>query len=148
MSKNKYFWQGESVKAIFGYSRVTPNLDKPLYWYNYDCFVDDKGYTSPKEKPVAIIPAIKIEYDNGSFVIANMFGQGWHKLVNGGWPSHSHYSLPDEGFHKSNKYEYALKEFDEEVLAEYRVKADAWFKKTYPEEYEKMQRFKKLPRII
>ena len=74
----KYFWQGKSVKVQFGYCKVQENKERPLWWYNYECFLS-------KSKKCTIIEAIKIE-GKEPFVIANHFGIGVYKLMNGGWP--------------------------------------------------------------
>jgi len=81
----KYFWQGKPVKVQFGYCKVQENKERPLWWYNYECFLS-------KSKKCTIIEAIKIE-GKEPFVIANHFGIGVYKLMNGGWPNCEHYSL-------------------------------------------------------
>jgi len=49
----KYFWQGKPVKVQFGYCKVQENKERPLWWYNYECFLI-------KSKKCTIIDAIKI----------------------------------------------------------------------------------------
>ena len=88
----KYKWQGEPVKVTFGNCIVIENKEKPLWWWNYEC---NEGSASLDGK--AVIPSLKIKTKEGNeFMIANHFGIGIHKLLNGGWPSHAHFSVDGE----------------------------------------------------
>jgi len=124
----KYQWQGENIKVKFGNCIVKRNKEKPIYWYNYECFLQygDK----------ACIPAIQITYKKERvFMIANHFGIGVHKLINGGWPNYTHFSL-DGIFSTNPQLKYA--EFDLDGYSEYEAKREKWRQKTFPKEYEKI----------
>jgi len=129
--KSNYQWHGESVKTLFGYSYVKENVDKPLCWYNYECdLIHPKGH--------AVIGAIKITTkDNEEFVIANHFGIGINKLLKGGWPNATHFSLPLESFRKDKHF--IIKEFDLDGYSEYEANREKWQEINYPEEYKKLK---------
>lgn len=123
----KYQWQGEKIKVKFGNCIVERNKEKPLYWYNYECFLqyDDK----------ACIPAIQITYNDRVFIIANHYGIGVHKLINGGWPNYTHFSL-DGIFSTNPQLKYS--KFDLDGYSKYEAEREKWQKKTSPEEYKKI----------
>ena len=125
----KYQWQGFDVKITIGLCKVTRNEEKPLYWYNYECATNN-GYDFKS----ALVPAVKIETDTESFCIANHFGIGIHKLINGGWPNYSHFSLPSEGFEKYWKDGFHITEFDSEGYAKHEGERRQWQKESFPEE--------------
>ena len=127
---SKYQWQGEPVKVVFGNCMVKADKDMPLWWYNFECYPDG----------IACIPAIKITTKHGGeFILANHFGIGVHKLLNGGWPNYTHFSL-DGKF--STKPQLRLVEFDEEGYADHEARRDKWQQENYPEEYSKMKALK------
>lgn len=147
----KYQWHGEPVKTEFGYCRVTENKEKPLYWYNYECLWDDyhqKERRSALEK-FAHVPAIRVTSEGHSFCIANHHGIGVHKLINGGWPSHRHMSLPVEGFVPESELPvderilYAIRKFDLEAFEQYESERRKWQKRNYPEEFARMDELRK-----
>lgn len=146
MEQNKYQWQGEPVKVEFGYCRVTENQEKPLYWYNYECNWDDyseieRRSTGDKHTHV---PAIKVIYRDQIFCIANHYGIGVHKLINGGWPSHRHFSLPVEGFNsnlfREEREIYVILKFDLEGYQTHESNRIKWQMKNYPKECEDRQK--------
>lgn len=145
MNRYKYQWHGEGVKTEFGYCLVSENKDKPLWWYNFECNWDDYNLCDRRysDDKIAHIPAIKITYDDQVFCIANHFGIGVHKLINGGWPSHRHFSLPVEGFNDSltipEKQMYCPKQFDLEGFEAHESERKKWQKRTYPIEFEKLE---------
>lgn len=143
----KYQWQGKPVRKVFGYCKVEEEEDKPLWWWNYECCWDDyEG--KPKysaHKKFAIIPAIKVTYEDQVFCIANHFGIGASKLKKGGWPNHAHFSLPVDAFEdklsQSESIMYNIREFDELGYSRHEANRDKWQKSNFPEEYEKMESF-------
>jgi len=152
--RKAYEWQGQPIKTEFGYCIVTENKDKPMYWYNYECNWDDyhnKERRSSGDKR-AIIPAIKITYEDQVFCIANHFGIGVHKLINGGWPSHRHYSLPVDGFDsvipKGEKIIFCLKQFDLEGFEAHESERKKWQKRTHPIEFEKSEAMRNFQPIV
>lgn len=155
MSKQKYFWHGEPVKTDFGAAYVFEYPERPLWWYNFECNWD---VTLDKEKrdtvSVAMLPAIKVTPKNGdSFYIANHYGIGAHKLRNGGWPSHKHFSIGSdakfEGVEElgSLRNVYSIREFDEVGFSQHEAKRERWQKENFPEEYARMQALKESFRI-
>lgn len=140
--KNKYFWQGEPVDYKFGMCLVRENKAKPMYWYNFEC-----SLTYPLGW--ALIPAIKITYNNESFCIANHFGIGAHKLKNGGWPNYSHFTLPVDTFEELPWHMgHIIRQFDEEGYAKHEAERRAWQKDQYPEEFSKIERLKNLRNLF
>lgn len=152
--KHVYFWQGEPVKTDFGCVTVIQNTEKPLFWYNFECcwnLLEQKPRRGLKEDKSAIIPAIKITTkDNYTFYIANHFGVGAHKLRNGGWPTHRHFSFDGEvdfqgcenlGHMRTlyNLRTFYLKGYDEHERAR-----REWQKETHPEEFKKSEQLRKL----
>lgn len=131
---DKYYWQGELVKVEFGYSLIKPNKEKPLYWYNYECSLGTEK-----------IPAIRVIIDKDtSFVLANHFGIGVHKLMSGGWPGKQHFSLTDHLFHRSDDPLYLIHDYNESKFIEYELGRDEYFKESCPDEYKKIQDLRKL----
>jgi len=130
MKKNKYFWQGEPVKVEFGNCIVKKNKEKPLWWYNYECSLEPMY-----EK--ACIPAIRITASWGEpFVISNHCGIGVYKLMKGGWPDSTHFSL-DGKF--STKPQLKITEFDLEAFQQHEAERRKWQIETYPEEMAKIK---------
>lgn len=138
--KNNYQWQGIPVEVIFGRCLVHINKEKPLWWYNFECHKTGK----------AKIAALKIIYvdkhGKQEFCIANHYGIGILKLLNGGWPNCNHFSLPLDTFlsNKEDKWWYEKTTlFDEAGYSAHEAARILWQKETHPEEYERNQRFKK-----
>ena len=141
-----YKWQGEPVKVQFGIVFVRENEDKPIWWWNYECRGHDDGTGL---KTCALIEAVKVIHSGGEFVIANHFGIGVSKLLKGGWPNHSHFSLPKEEFeaHGPTDLEVRLPfiiEFDEPGYANHESNRNNWQKKEYPEEYAKLEGLRRM----
>ena len=136
MEKGKYQWQGEPVKVYFGNCVISTNKEKPLYWYNYECIqISINGSYN--------FPAILVECHDQKFVLSNHYGIGVHKLLRGGWPNMTHFSL-DEGKFRFNEDDYKIEEFDEKGYLEYEKARSEWQKWAYPEEYEKTQQLLKM----
>lgn len=141
--RNNYQWQGQKVKVIFGKCKVVENKDKPLYWYNYECLWDD--YNNKPRKSAfdkfTYVPAVKVIFGDEEFVLANHFGIGVHKLINGGWPSYRHFSLPLDGFISKEgltideQFMYIFRKFDLESFEAHEEKRTKWQKRTFPIEY-------------
>ena len=120
----QYFWQGKPVRVQFGYCKVQENKEKPLWWYNYECFLN-------KTEECTIIEAIKIEVKK-PFVIANHFGIGVYKLMHGGLPDCEHYSLPLESFSPCKPIEQD-EIFNIEGYSDHERGRIKWFFEKYPE---------------
>lgn len=133
---NKLQWQGDPVKTKFGYCNVSENKEKNLWWYNFECNED------VILQGVAAIPAIEVTYGNQKFCIANHFGIGYHKLIHGGWPNYSHFSLPDDGFVEDHHSEFNIHKFDLEGYEQHEAERRKWQKQQFPEEFEKMERLR------
>jgi hypothetical protein len=138
-----YQWQGENVKVLFGYSTVTENKEKPLFWYNYE--------VAMAEGDEALIPAIKITTKAGdSFVLANHYGIGLLKLRSGGWPDKTHFSLPADSFQVSNRAEfvYTVRQFNQGAYSRHEENRRKWQEKNVPkgweDEYEKIEGLRSL----
>jgi len=137
---SKYQWQGEPVQVEFGYVNQKENLDKPLYWYNYECAMNKVG--AEWKHKFALIPACKVTSSNGSmFLLANMSGIGVHKLLNGGWPNYAHFSLDGE-FHQSDERMWAIKSFNEDEYSERESKRRNWQKIHCPVEFERSEKLR------
>lgn len=145
----KYKWQGEPVKVLFGYVKQLANTDKPLYWYNFECINKENAYgefipdhmVTMKGENLALIPAVKVIHSAGSFLLANHFGIGVNKLLKGGWPNMPHYSLDGE-FKESSERHFKFVSFDEDGYCDHEAKRRSWQKKNYPIEFQKMEDFK------
>jgi hypothetical protein len=125
----KYQWQGEPVKVIFGYCLVKENKEKPMWWYNYEC----------RQDGTAVIPALQITTQNDhSFFISNHYGIGVHKLINGGWPGCTHFSLNGGEFTGRHTLMYTV--FDLDGYEKHEANRRIWQKENHPEEYEKQQK--------
>lgn len=151
MNNQKYFWNGEPVKTDFGVAYQPENTERPLYWYNYEC-----NWNTTLNKPiygtkkVAAIPAIKITTKQGDvFFIANHFGIGANKLMKGGTMRQTHFSLDGNvkfiGAEELGilRNEYSIRKFDEEGFAEHEARRERWQKENFPEEFERMEMFRK-----
>jgi hypothetical protein len=133
MSNKKYQWQGEPVSVIFGYCVVAANQEKPLWWYNYECALD--------RDTKSCICVIKVILKTGeTFLLANHFGIGVHKLLNGGWPNYQHFSI-DGNFSTSSPDPWQLK-FDLEGFEDHESKRRIWQKENFPDEFERMERLR------
>lgn len=128
--KRNYKWQGEPVKVKFGCSVVKYNKEKPMYWYNYECSLNAPSMT-------AIIPTVKVITPNDSFVISNHYGIGVYKLLKGGWPNCTHFSVDDDSFTENRRY--MISRFNDEGYAIHEAERRKWQKETYPEEYRKLE---------
>lgn len=142
MERNNYQWQGEKVKVEFGLCKVIEVKNKPLWWWNYECCWDDyynKDKYSMHDKS-ALVPAVKITHKEQEFVIANHFGIGVHKLINGGHPNYRHYSLPLDGFESTScmtiqeQYIYVHRKFDLLSFEDHEAKRSKWQKRKFPKE--------------
>ena len=132
--KANYQWHGESVRVRFGNCIVKENKEKPLYWYNYECYPEGK----------ACIPVIEVTTKGGQvFMISNHFGIGVYKLLKGGWPDTSHFSVEGEF---STKPQLKITEFDPEGYAAYEAEREKWQAENYPEEYEKVSHLRNMGR--
>lgn len=136
MSKQKYFWQGEPIKTDFGFVIVNEAVDKPLYWYNYEVLNN------------ITIPAIKCTAKDGyEFIIANHHGIGAHKLMNGGWPSHTHFSLPNDAKFEGKeelgvfRVDFYINKFDELAYSKHESDRNNWQRLRYPAEFQKRLEF-------
>lgn len=124
---SKYKWQGEPVKVEIGNCAVRTNEEKPLWWYNFECYPSGKAF----------LPAIRITTKDGdSFMIANHFGIGVHKLINGGWPNYTHFSI-DGSF--STGIIARITEFDLEGYKAHEAERVKWQQENYPEYWAKLQ---------
>lgn len=145
---SKYQWQGEPVKIELGQVILKENKDKPLYWYNFECNMrlnlnnEYEYHHSSNNYKIGICDAVKIIHSNGEFIIANHFGIGIHKLLNGGWPNYQHFSLDGKFEATSWKENIHLKKFDELGFSKHEAARRKWQKENYPEEFEKMENLK------
>lgn len=148
--KNKYQWQGKPVSVKFGYVNQQENVEKPMYWYNFECYTkedengnfDDDHFVKSNGNHFALIPAIEVEAQNGyKFLLANHFGIGVSKLLKGGWPNHAHFSLNGEFTEDKAPY-HAIKKFDLEGYENHESERRKWQKKTYPDHFEKMEQLR------
>lgn len=144
---SKYQWQGEPVKILLGHCKVKTNKDKPLWWYNFECEIqeNENGYYVEKRtdfKGLAFIEAVKVIHSNGEFIIANHYGIGVHKLINGGWPNYQHFSLDGEFEELNWKETIHLLKFDEEAFSKHEAERRKWQKENFPIEFEKMEQLR------
>lgn len=139
-----YQWQGEPVQVEFGYVNQKENLEKPLYWYNYDCHRNKVG--REWEHKFALIPAVRVTAKDGyQFCLSNIAGLAFHKLINGGWPGYAHASLSGV-FTEDNAPEWKITKFSEQDYAEDQNRRNKWFAKEYPEEWKRMEALKEAGR--
>lgn len=149
MGNNKYQWQGEPVTVKFGYVVQTENSEKPMYWYNFECYnkeeldgsFKDDHFVKDNGKHFCLIPAIEVSTGKSVFILSNHYGIGVAKLLKGGWPNHAHFSLDGE-FTESKAPYFAFKEFDLEGYENHESERRNWQKKTYPLEFERMEQFR------
>lgn len=136
-------WQGEPIETRFGYVMIKENKNKPLYWYNFECntrvnhnkkYVPNYGLSG-----IALIEAIEIKQGDSKFVISNHFGIGVSKLLKGGWPNHTHFSLDGEFTQDNN---FAIYDFDEIGYSNHEAERNKWQKENYPVEFKKLEDFK------
>ena len=139
-SKSIYQWQGEEVEIKFGLASVKKNKEKPLYWYNYECTLENPEYES------AYISSIQVKTKKGStFLIANHFGIGAYKLINGGYPNIQHFSFGDDAkFEEHKEYEDYDGVFQLEEFEEHESNRRKWQKDNFPIEFENSERLRKL----
>lgn len=147
--KSKYQWYGLPVKVKHGFVTQRENTEKPMYWYNFECYNNQMidGRFEPNHEPDpdglkhAYIPAIEITQGNQTFVIANHCGIGVSKLLKGGWPNHAHFSL-DGKFEEAWDWTAKITKFDLEAFEYHESERRKWQKATYPEEFAKMERLR------
>jgi len=147
LEKNKYQWQGQLVSVRFGYVFQHENSEKPLYWYNFECYNNQQldgsfkpnHFTGDDGKLFALIPAVEVKASNGyTFLLANHFGIGVNKLLKGGWPNSAHFSL-DGDFTENHEPYFKFTDFDLEGYEKWESNRYKWQKKTYPEEFKIME---------
>lgn len=128
----RYQWQGEDVDVVFGYCLVTENKEKPMYWYNYNVFRNG-------QKPTKI-RAIKVDTSDGqSFCLSNDYGEGVHKVENGGYPNIPHFSLPLDAFVESDDFRHKRLLFDRYGSKQEELDRRQYFRANYPEEFKKAE---------
>jgi|GEM_PF-3125348 hypothetical protein len=146
----KYQWQGDPVSVRFGYVNQQENSEKPLYWYNFECYTKeeidgsfkDDHFVKSNGNHFSLIPAIEVTTKQGNkFLIANHYGIGVSKLLKGGWPNHTHFSL-NGTFEESGARYFAFKSFDLDAFERHESERRNWQKITYPIEFEKMEQFR------
>lgn len=143
---SKYQWHGKPVKVRFGYVNQKENTEKPLYWYNFECHnrrqLDDTyqpdRMCSGDGRKFALIPAIEVTQDGVTWVIANHYGIGVNKLLKGGWPNSSHFSLTGN-FTESAEHCFKNTQFNLEEYEYHESERRKWQKENYPEEFERME---------
>jgi hypothetical protein len=126
-----YSWQGTKVHIDFGYCEVKHNDKNAIWWTNYECSLQSDG--------IAIIPAVRVNYNGNSFVLSNHFGIAIHKLQNGGWPNMQHFSLSDAAFTCTNNSFYNIKQFNEFQFKVREKQRREWQRKTHPKEFAQME---------
>lgn len=140
---SKYKWHGEPVKTRFGFYKIDENKAKPLYWYNFECAHD--VFYNPIISQRAYVPCIEVSTSDGQvFYIANHFGIGVHKLLAGGWPSHSHFSLSGGIFEEN--WNDVFYQFDLDGYEKHEAKRRKWQQKEFPDEFAKSERLMKMAR--
>ena len=93
----------------------------------------------------ALIEALQITTLSGEiFVIANHFGIGINKLIKGGWPNQTHFSLPNETFKECSWKEFPPRKFDYDQYSQHESQRRVWQKANYPNEFEKLERLRKV----
>lgn len=150
MEKHPYQWQGEPVSVRFGYVQQEENTEKPMYWYNFECYnraqLDDTfkpdHFVHANGKHFALIPAIEVTYNDRTFLLANHYGIGVNKLLKGGWPNSTHFSL-DGKFKESCAPYFMYTKFDLEEYERHESARRDWQRKAYPEEFERMEALRK-----
>jgi len=149
MNKKAYQWQGEPVETRFGYVLQQENKEKPMYWYNFECFnkqkIDDSfepdHFVRDNGNHFSLISAIEVTQHGQTFLLANHCGIGVHKLLNGGWPNYAHFSLSGK-FEEDPAPYFAIKKFNLEEYESHESERRKWQKKEYPEQFEKMERLR------
>lgn len=145
--KDQYQWQGEPVNVRFGFVVQYENIDKPIYWYNFECNTKQKlsgeikvdHMVANDGRHLSLIPAIEVETQSGyKFLLANHFGIGVSKLLKGGWPNHAHFSLDGE-FKESKAPYFKFTSFDLEGYEAHESARNTWQKKNYPVEFERIE---------
>lgn len=131
--RNRYCWHGEPVKTKFGYCHIKEDTERPLFWYNFECSMNRTiGH--------ALISAIEVTTNcHQRFCIANHFGIGVNKLIKGGWPDCTHFSLPADTFQQDDLQIFNIRKFDEEEFSKYEAERRKWQKKNYPVEFEESE---------
>lgn len=128
--QTKYQWQGEDVKVVFGNCIVKEVQDKPLWWYNYECNIG-------LPKGMACIPTVQITTkDKHTFMLSNHYGIAVHKLINGGWPNFSHFSI-DGVF--STIPQLKFKKFELPAYEQHESDRRRWQKENFPHEHTHME---------
>lgn len=122
---SNYKWHGEPVQVEFGFSEVIPKEEMPGYWLNYEHSQGKKW-----------IESLKVTTQDGKeFCISNHSGIGVNKLLKGGWPSNSHFSLPLDTFHPDPLG--VVLEFNRDAWEEQERNRDAWLKENNPDVWAK-----------
>lgn len=132
-----YEWQGEPVAVTFGYCEVTEKKTSPLWWFNYEVL------THKLNTPVRI-HAVRITYKGNQFAIANHYGIGVHKLLNGGGPNMPHASLPWFDFVADDKYK--VERFHEIAYRAHEQARGIWQEKMYghTDEFKRLKALKSM----
>jgi len=149
MNKLAYQWQGTPCEVKFGYVVQSENKEKPLYWYNFECYTSEQldgtfkhdHFVKDNGDHFALIPAVQVSQGKSTFILANHYGIAVAKLEKGGWPNHTHFSLDGE-FHDSNANYDAIKEFDLEGYEKHESNRRKWQKENHPKEFGDMERFR------
>lgn len=137
MAKRKLKWQGEEVAAEHVTLKIYENKDKPLWWSNYEVCLASRDASI-----YALVPALKITYNERVFYISNHFGIGLRKLRKGGWPNHQHF-----GFDEIEEYKSCLERFDsycERDFIDHERSRRIWQMTNFPKEFEASERLRKL----
>lgn len=135
-------WNGLLIQqARFGYVIQEANIEKPMYWYNWEV---------EKQKALGIepcmIPAIEVTASSGKpFTIANIGGIGIYKLEAGGMWTHPHLSLDGEFFEDEA---FAVYEFSQDDYMIYQKGLENYQREKHPQEFERLQALKKVARPL
>lgn len=134
---SKYQWQGIGVKAEFGSTFINVNKKRPLWWSNFECSVDTIGRV--------VIPVVLITIKGkDSFMIANHYGIGKHKLINGGLSSYRHFIVKSDDIDWIPDYRYSYDDFDEEAFNQHEASRNKWQQENYPKQYRETKALKRL----
>ncbi|WP_256013151.1 hypothetical protein [Desertivirga xinjiangensis] len=135
--KANYQWQGEPVSVRFGYAYQEENPEKPLFWYNFECHNEEKldgSYEDRKSHAIngkyfALIPAVEVTTSTGyKFLLSNHCGIGVNKLLKGGWPNATHFSLTGD-FKESEEPYFKFTAFDLDAYEKHESARRTWQKK-------------------
>ena len=124
-------WQGETPEKIL-FIECYPefNIEQPLYWSNYDVVHGD-----------SVIPGLLVSIHNQTFIICNRFGEGYKKMMLGGWPNFGHASFPsDVRYEVVNPPEEVKWNPDAREL--HLTKKEEWQEKAFPEQFKEIKALK------